>query len=289
MVKNIAVFSSISFTNLLVVKALSDAGFNVSVMDTDTANAKNIYPENTNIVEGNARYHYDLKRFLATQDAVYCSFNTGMEDENDYHNETDLLREIINASLESGIKRIALHSSIVQNYQGENGFDWWAFDIKNEAVNYVRDCGIPFTILNTSSFMESIVHGHLKGKVIQIFGEASFPQYYISAQDYANMLISSFKKLGTEDREYNIQGLNCYKPVEAATIFTRNYTKEKLRIKVLNMAWVKFRAFFSKRMQYNANLMTAINNYNEIFNGEQAWAEHGKPQITIAEYAKNLA
>lgn len=289
MLKNIAVFATTNYSNLYVIKALADAGFNVSVMDRDITSAKSILPSNVNVIEGNVRYHHDLKRFLSTQDAVYCSFDTGSEDENDYHEETDGLREIINASLESGIRRIALHTSIIQNYQGENGFDWWVFKVKNEAVNYVRDCGIPFTILSTSSFMESLMNGHLNNKSIQIFGEAKFPVYYISVVDYAKMLINSFSKLGTDDREYNIQGENCYKPLEAANIFVRNYSIEKLRIKPLTMAWVRFISFFSKRMHYNANLMSAINNYSEIFCGEQAWKELGKPEVNLIQYAKSFS
>ena len=289
MIKNIAVFATFNYSNIYIIKALEDAGFNVSVMTRDITSAKGILPPNVNLVEGNLSYHHDLKFFLDTQDAVYCSFDTGAQDENDYQEETDGLREIINASLESGIRRIALHSSIIQKYQGENGFYWWAFKVKNEAVNYVRDCGIPFTILSTSSFMESLMNGHLKNKTIQIFGEAKFPIYYISVVDFGKMLVNSFSKLGTDDREYNIQGENCYTPIEAATIFVRNYNVEKLKIKTFTMACVKFKGIFNKRMNYNSNLMSAINNYSEIFCGEQAWKELGKPEIDLIKYANSFS
>ncbi len=290
MIKKIAVFGATGFIGLPVTKALADAGYQVSVLVRDADAAKAILPGNVNIVEGNISYHHDLKRFLTGIDAVYCSLNVAETEEiEDYHIETDGLREIINASLECSVRRIIYLSSLVQNYQQENNFDWWVFNVKNEAVNYVRDCGIPYTIFYPSSFMESIPEKYRRGKTINVIGESRFPLYYISYIDYAKMVINSLKVLGNEDREYNVQGLDCYTTKEAAQLFVKNYTKEKLRVKITSLGFVRFLGLFDKRKRYLAKKKEAINNYNEIFSGEMAWKELGKPNITLTEFARNLS
>ncbi|MES2617403.1 MAG: NmrA family NAD(P)-binding protein [Bacteroidota bacterium] len=286
MVKNIAVFGATGFLGLPVTKALVEAGYNVSVLVRDADKAKSMLPAQVNITEGNIAYHHDIKRFLTNIDAIYCNLNVAdTEDIDDYHIETDGLREIINASLECGVKRIVYLSSIVLNYQGENDYDWWVFQVKNEAVNYVRDCGIPFTIFYPSSFMENLLNDHKHGKVITLVGESRFPLYYICADDYARMVVNSFKVLGTEDREYNVQGPDCYTMQEAARLFAKHYKGEKLRVKTVSIGWVKFLGLFDKRKRYRVKLMEALNNYNEIFSSEMTWEELGKPTITLTDFA----
>lgn len=287
MIKKIAVFGATGAVGLPVTKALADAGYQVSVLVRDADKAKTILPENVQIVEGNITYHHDLKRFLTGMDAVYCSLNVSPnEDIEDYHIETDGLREIINASLECSVRRFIYLSSILQNYQHENGFDWWVFDVKNEAVNYVRDSGMPYTIFCPSIFMDRFVAQYKHGKTLQIIGESRFPFYFISVADYARMVVNSIKALGNEDREYNIQGLDCYSTKEAAQLFVKNYSKEKLRVKIGALSWVKFLGVFDKRQRYKAKYAEALNNYSEIFTGDMAWDELGKPSITFAEFAK---
>lgn len=286
MIKNIAVFGATGFLGLPVTRALVEAGFNVSVLVRDEDKAKSLLPPQVKITRGNIAYHYDIKRFLKDVDAVYCNLNIpDTENIDDFHIETDGLREIINASLECGVKRIAYLSSIVLNYQGENDFDWWVFQLKNEAVNYVRDSGIPFTVFYPSSFMENLLNDHKHGKHITLVGESRFPLYYIAVDDYAKMVVNSFKVLGNEDREYNVQGPDCYTMQEAAQLFAKHYTKEKLKVKTVSIGWVRFLGLFDKRKRYRAKMMEALNNYNEIFSSEMTWQELGKPTITLTDFA----
>ena len=43
---------------------------------------------------------------------------------------------------------------------------------------------------------------------------------------------------------------------------------------------------FDKRQRYKAKYAEALNNYSEIFTGDMAWDELGKPTITLTEFAK---
>jgi nucleoside-diphosphate-sugar epimerase len=288
MVKKIAVFGSTEFLDVPLTKALSEAGYQVSVMTRDVDEAKKIFPENVNIVEGNLYYHHDLKRFLITQDAVFCSLNIDMSEKpEDSHSETDGLREIINVSQECGIKRIAYLSSILQYNQVESEDMWWVFQVKHDAVNYVRDCGIPFTIFYASTFMENFIETYKKGKKISVVGQSRFPIYFVSVQDYVRNVVNSFKTLHTEDEEYFVQGMDCYTMQEAARIFIKNYPKEYLKLETVPMWVARFMSLFSTKWKFIAELSEALNNNNEIFVAESTWETLGKPEIRFIDFAKN--
>ncbi len=289
MIKNIAIFGATGYLGMPITKALIDAGYSISVLVRDVDIATTIFPEGVEIVKGNLAYHYDLKNFLKGKDAVYCNLSVSpTETENGFHMENDGLRKIINACQECGIRRIMYLSSIIQNYQGENEFDWWAFEVKKQAVNFVRDSGIPYTIFYPSNFMENFTNGYKKGNTIQLIGESRFPMFYISVLDYAKMVIKSLHKLGNESREYFIQGLNCYTIQEAADLIKLHSKNKKLKIKTMSMGWAKFLALFDQQIAYNVKISEALNNYNEIFVGDLAWEELCKPEISFEEFAKSI-
>lgn len=287
MIKNIAVFGASSFIGLPVTKALLDLGFSIHVLSTDVDHEKSLLPEAVHVSEGNWMYHHDLKRFLKGMDAVYCSLSVDLnEHPEDFHAETDGLREIINAAQECGIKRFAYMSSVLQYNQVENDESWWVFRVKKDAVNYVRDSNIPFTIFYPSTFMEVFETTYRRGKTIRIFGQSRFPIYFVSVKDYAHVVAQSFKSLGTQDCEYFIQGRDCYKMQDAAKIYIKNHGTEKLHLSIQPMWLVKFKSLFNNKWKFIYELSMALNDNNELFFSEDTWKDFGQPKITLSEYAK---
>ena len=287
MLKNIAVFGASDFFGLPVTKALMEAGYHISVLSTDVDAERELLPEGVHIEEGNWMYHHDLKRFLSKVDAVYCSLSVDMNElPDDFHAETDGLREILNVSLECGIKRIAYMSSILQYNQVENENSWWVFRVKKDAVNYVRDSGIPFTIFYPSTFMENFQKTYRKGKNIRIFGKSAFPIYFISVKDYAEMVVKSFKTIGTQDREYFLQGMDCYKMQDAARNYVKNRPNEKLHLKIMPTWLLGIYALFDTKWKFMYELSKALNDNNELFISDDTFEELGKPKISFAEFSK---
>lgn len=287
MLKNIAVFGASGFFGLPVTKALADAGFNVFVLSTDPDAEKALLPESVYVEEGNWMYHHDLKRFLRKVDAVYCCLSVDLNEKpEDFHAETDGLREILNASLECGIRRIAYMSSILQYNQVENEDSWWVFRLKKDAVNYVRDSGIPFTVFYPSTFMETFQTTYRRGKSVLVYGQSSFPIYFISLKDYARMVVNAFKVPTTQDKEYFVQGADCYKMQDAAALFVKYHSGAKLKLKRVSMGWLRFLSLFSDKYKFIAQLSESLNDNNEQFISEDTWTELGKPEITFNAFAK---
>lgn len=287
MVKSIAIFGASKTFGLPVTQALLDAGYQIHVLSTDADKEKELLPAGVNITEGNWMYHHDLKRFLKGLDAVYCCLNVDHKEKpDDFHAESDGLREIINASLEVGIKRIAYMSSMLQYGQVENEDQWWVFRIKKDAVNFVRDSGIPYTIFYPSTFMENFKNTYRYGKKIKVFGESRFPIYFVSVEDYAHMVVRSFKTLGTQDKEYFVQGADCYKLNEAAKLYIKHHSSEKLHYKEKPMWMLQLNSLFRPADKFLYELSQALNEYNEIFVADETWSELGKPNISFVEFSR---
>ena len=112
--------------------------------------------------------------------------------------------------------------------------------------------------------------------------------WFISAADYAKIVAHSFQILKDENKEYPILGPEGFTDDEAVAEFIRYYKKEKLSTMKLSLGMLKFMGKFSRKMDYGANIIEALNNYPEPFVSESTWAELGKPEITLKMYAESF-
>jgi hypothetical protein len=170
-----------------------------------------------------------------------------------------------------------------------NGFHWWAFQIKNQAVQKIKKSGIPYTIFYPSTFMECLPYQMMRGKRIGMLGRSEMPMWFIAADDYAKQVARSFKQLTIESREYNIQGTEGLKTDEAVKLFIDNYSRQKLTTMSAPVGLLKFMGIFNQRMNYAWRICEALNKYPEKFESETAWKDLGKPEITIKKYAEQLS
>lgn len=286
--KKIVVFGSTGLLGKYVTKALIEAGFDVTVMVRNENPAKKLFPEAT-IIKGDLKNESDVAKAMNGQEGIFLSLSVMQtEKENEWHAEQQGIDTIIKVAGKQGIKRIAYLSSLVHLYQGMNGFDWWVFRIKQEAVSKIKESGIAYTIFYPSTFMESIFYQSKQGSMIALGGKSEYPLYYIAAKDYAQQVANSFKILKGENREYVVQGPAAHTQDEAAKIFVMHYTKEKLRTMWAPMFLMKMMGIFIQKFNYGYHIVEALNKYPEKFEAAQTWEELGKPAITLQEFAENL-
>ncbi len=179
-------------------------------------------------------------------------------------------------------------SSIVHKYEGMNGFSWWAFRIKQAAIEKIKVSGIPYTIFCPSIFMETFPYQVMRGNKIALLGKSEAPMWFIAAADYAKQVARSFEIAGNENKEYNIQGTEAFTFDEAAKIFIANYKKTKLSTMKAPIGLMKFFGNFSPKFNYVWHICEALNKYPEKFDSQQTWDELGKPVTRLADYAKSL-
>lgn len=286
--KKIVVFGSTGLLGKPVTKALIQAGFEVTVLVRNKPQAAKLFPQAT-IIKGDLRNEADVEKATHGQDGIFLSLSIlQTEKESEWHTEQQGIDTVIAVAQREGIKRIGYLSSLVHLYQGMNGFDWWVFRIKQEAVMKIKTSGIPYTIFYPSTFMESIFYQSRQGNMIALGGKSEYPLYYIAAEDYARQAAASFKILKDENKEYVIQGTEAYTQDAAAKFFVKHYTKEKLFTMWAPMFMMKLMGSLSQKFNYGYHIVTALNKYPEKFEAAQAWEELGKPTITLKEFAEKI-
>jgi uncharacterized protein YbjT (DUF2867 family) len=286
--KKITVFGATGMLGVPVVKELVKAGFEVTALVRDREKARRLLPEDVRLVEGDLKNRADIERALEGAGGVYMNLSVEQGSaEKDFQPEREGVDNIIAAAKSAGVRRLAYCSSLVHRYQGTNGFDWWAFRIKAEAVEKIKRSGIAYTIFYPSSFMENFDKGnYLQNGRLMLAGESKHPMWFIAGEDYGRQVAKAFQLTEAENRDYDVQGPEAFTADEAARIFADNYQKEKLKISKTPFFVLKVMGAFSPKMNYGARILEALNNYPEKFAAERTWDELGRPQITLAEYAR---
>jgi uncharacterized protein YbjT (DUF2867 family) len=288
--KKIAVIGGTGMIGRPVVQALCDAGYEVTALVRDEAKARRLLPPGIRHCTGDLRNVHDVDRALQDQDGIYLNLNLNLADgKHAWHAEREGIDNIIAAAQKNNIKRIAIISSVVMNYQDMNGFHWWVFDLKKEALDKIRTSGIPYTIFYPSTFMENFMITYRKGNRILLAGTSHHKMYFIAGKDYGRWVARSFEVLKKENREYNVQGPEGYTADEAANVFINNYTGAKLTISRAPLAVLKFVGLFSNTVSYGHHIIEALNNYPEKFESEDTWNTLGRPGTTLADYARAVS
>lgn len=282
---NIAIIGATGLIGKPVTQQLIEAGFTVTILARHPHQATTLFPT-TRVVQADLQQPDSIRAGLQNQEVLYLNLSVRQDEKpGDFHTETDGMKTIIAAARHAGIRRLGYLSSLVMRYQGMNGFNWWVFDIKHEAVRLLKASGIPTTIFYPSTFMESFLM-QMQGPFLALGGSSAVPLWFIAGQDYGRQVGRALQLPGDENRDYVIQGPEAHTYEAAAQLFTKNYPKKNLFIVRAPVSVLQFLGRFNQTMNYGAHILEALNSYPEHFEAEQSWTELGKPTTTIQEYAQ---
>lgn len=285
-IKKVGIIGGTGMLGKPVVNALLTSGFEVFAMVRDIIQAKISLPIGVHLIVGDLKNPADIDNFLSQVEVVHLNLSVlHNETQTDFHTEEQGLKILLEIAKRKKIKRISYLSSLVMNYQGTNGFNWWVFNLKLNAVKEIKNSGIPYTVFYPSSFMDNFLNIQKLGNKIQLAGHSRFKMFYISGEDYGRQVAKSFKVLSEENRDYPVQGLTPYNADEAAKLFVKFYKKENLRIQKAPLFLLKFLGKFNLKFLYASKIIEALNNYPEKFQAELTWRELGKPVLTLEEFA----
>lgn len=229
-----------------------------------------------------------LRSSFTGHDIVYLNLRQGASPSAPQP-ETDGLRNVIAAAREAGVRRIAMISSLVQNYEGMNGFHWWAFETKREALAILRDSGLEWTIFYPSSFMDNFLSSYREGASVMLAGTGKHPQWFIDGDDYGRQVARSFEMESAARRDYPVQGPEPLLPDRAAEIFVEHYTAEPLRIKRTPLWPLRLAGLVKPGLRDLWSIIEALNKYPERFQSETTWRELGKPETTLVAFARRAS
>jgi len=285
-IRSIAVIGATGMLGAPVTKILKQENFSVTAVVRDMQKAQRKLGAGFYLSKATLEDKNSLRTAFADVDYVYLSLSTTPGEKNsEFKTEIDGLQNVIDAAISARVKRIGMLSSLVKNY---DGFDWWMFDIKNQACRMLLDANIPATIFYPSNFFENLTQLQLKGNRILLAGDQTTKSWWISAGDYGRQVAESFRinSNHTGNREYSIQGPEPFSMEEAADEFIRHYSGKQLKTAKAPMWIFKLLKPFSADLDFRYHILTAINNYDETFQSEDTWKALGKPETTLAEWAE---
>ena len=270
-----------------VTLELMRAGFPVTLLARDVEKMKNLFP-NAAVVKGDVFDVTSLEEAMKGHEIVYANLSIAQSSKkNEPQPEREGVENIISAAKKSGIKRIAYLSSLIKNYEGMNGFHWWAFQVKQAAINAIKKSGLNYSIFYPSTLMETLDRQMLRGTRLMLAGKSEAPMWFIAGKDYGVQVAWALKKAGDTNQEYNIQGLEPFTFEEAAKVFCSHY-KSPLKIMKAPLVPLKYLGLLNPRISYAFHICEALNRYPEKFESENTWNDLGKPSTTLAEYAASL-
>ena len=287
--RKIAIIGATGILGKPVTQQLVQAGFEVTIIARDVEKARNIFP-NAYVIYGDLEDKISLFEALKGQETIYLSLHVPkVAKPSDFIPETDGLLHLIEAARCNQIKRIAYLSSLVKDYQGQNGFSWWVFEVKQKAVQILKGSGIPHTIFYPSSFIENFDKGgFMSSNWMNLAGKTEQKMHWISGLDYGNQVAKSFQILSDENREYNIQGLEAYTSEEAVKLFISNYKIKKLKARIVPIILLQLIGKVIPKVNYISKILEALNKFPEKFVSQHTWDELGKPIETIKDYTLRI-
>ncbi|QJW90428.1 NmrA family NAD(P)-binding protein [Spirosoma taeanense] len=273
-----------------VARKFIQAGYQVRIIARNPRQAKKLFPD-TEVVTGDLRDPTSLLSALKGMDTVYLNLSIQQtEKPTDFHTEADGLVHLLAAARQAGVGRIAYLSSLIMRYQGTNGFRWWVFDVKQEAVRLIKAAGIPSSIFYPSCFMESLLKTQRVGPLVLLVGQSSVRPWYVAAHDYGQQVARALRlaKDG-QNQEYVIQGPEAVTQHEAALRLVAAYSSKTLRVLTMPPFLMRLGRPFSAQANYGWHITEALNQYPESFEAAQTWAELGRPETTIERFANQYS
>ena len=135
--------------------------------------------------------------------------------------------------------------------------------------------------------MENFYNGMIRGKsVSSVKHPVKNKSFWIAASDYANLVSNAFKLDIASNKEYAAQGPEGFTMEEVAREFARNYSKDNLKVSLLPFGVMKFLGNFSSQLKHLSKLSEVNILTHETLESQNTWDELGKPQTTIAIFAK---
>ncbi len=284
---NIAIVGGTGMLGWPVATALAQAGFTVTAL-TRTAQGNRNHP-NIKWLVGDLKNTDSIRKLLEGNEAVHLNLSVKQnETQTDWHAEEQGLENLLRIAREQNIKHISYLSSLIMNYQGMYGFDWWVFRLKQRAIAQIRNSGISATVFYPSTFMETLLHQYKAGPFMLLAGESKHKQYFVAAADYAQQVVHSYKQEATQHfREYIVQGPHAYTTDEAVAIFKQNAPARLMTLRA-PLGLIKFYGSFIQKMNYGYHILEALNNYPEKFEAGATWQQLGKPSVTLEQFSKRI-
>lgn len=266
-----------------VAIALMEAGFEVTALARNPAQARRALPAAIAVMQADVRDEEGLRAGLRGQHGLYLNLSVAAsERKGDFHTEAQGLQHILAAAREAGTARIAYLSALVHDAPDSR---WWVLSVWRSALARIKASGIPYTIFYPTNFMETLAERHNAGSLFVMLGRGHHRNYWIAGSDFGRQVAKAFALPQAENREYFVQGPEPMTYDGAAVRYARALHRSPLVVRV-PLPLARLGGLLSRPLDFNARIMQTVLRYPEEFKAGTTWDELGKPTTTIEQFAE---
>lgn len=284
--KKITVIGATGMIGKPVTIELLKAGYEVTALVRDAAKAAQSLPKGITLVQGDLHDKAAIMKAMAGAEGLYINISTQPTDlEGQFSPECQGLDNILECAKKVGtIEHLILLSSfLARNYVG----DWWVMKAKKSGIERVKASGIPFTIFYPSNFMENFRGGMVQNGKLMVLKVRQAPKaWWIAGEDFGRQVAAAFGLAKARNREYPVQGPQAFGLQQAAEAYASHVGNGAIKVVVMPFWVMQLMGHFNARFGFLSKLMKVMLHNREVFESQSTWDDLGKPQITMADFAR---
>ncbi len=291
--KQITIIGATGNIGSAVTKNLINLGYEVKAIVRNLEKATKLFKNTPNIKfeKADLKDISGLKHALKDTEYLYLNLSTQTTKlDTPFAPDREGVANILDAVDKECIKQIICISGLgaLDNVQNPEKFKFIPNVLRKQGHKFIKESGIPFTILHCSWFIDSFIF-YQRNHTYAVIGDTENPIYFTNCLDFSNHIA---KAIGNPDafyKEFPIQGNKGIKHPEAAKIFFSVYDKST-KVNKLPSGFISFLSLFKKEFKLLKHMSDYFSNSIETYLVEEfkTYAILGKPCISLKDYALKL-
>ncbi|MCG7587853.1 SDR family oxidoreductase [Photobacterium sp. OFAV2-7] len=272
-----------------VIHRLLENGVQVKAVVRNLDKARELLPENVDIVYGNVEDVHSLKEAFQGTENIYIHLNTtSLNPELPFYPEREGVKNIVDAAQFNGVKQIMQIGGIesLRKDFAVEGVQLKTSLIRDQGMKYIKDSGIPYTFLFCSFFVDSFPL-YIQDKLFAIIGDLKHPLYFTNTSILAKNIYNAIGNPNAYSQSFAVQGKEGMPFPEAAKRFVKVYDPE-VTIESFPLAALKEMGMPSEEEAFMEHMMTFVEQLKEEPIAEKTWKELGEPEMGLEAFAQAL-
>ena len=288
--KEITIIGATGTLGSSITKELNNKGVRVKAVARDVVKAKELLPENVEIVYGDVSDKASLKEALAGSKTIYLNLNTTTWDENAlFHPEREGIINVIDIGKNIGVKHVMQIVGIdLSNPEfATKGMVYNTNLIRKPAIEHMKKSGLNYTYFHCSVFLDSFPT-FIQGEEFAIIGDHKYPVFFTNTIDLADNIYNAIGNEKAYNQSFTVQGTEGISFPEAAKRFLSVYNPN-IKVSEYPMETIKHIGLSSKEEeQFMEHMLTYVEQLKEEQVSESTWKVLGEPKLSIEEFVKTL-
>jgi len=260
-----------------VILHLDKAGFQLRLFSRSVN--QSMFDKEFEMVQGDVFNLNDLNKVMTGCDAVHISISN--------LNEALAVKGILDIAVKKEIKLI----SYISGCTVANENRWFSMiENKYQAEQSIINSGIPYMIFRPSWFFDTLQLMVRDGKAM-LLGKQPNKAHWISADDFAGMVVMAFKKPEAKNKIFFIIGSEEYLMKDLLEKYCQVRYPGIKKVSIIPIWMAKFIAILSgnKGLKEAASLFGYFEKVKELGTPDETNALLGKPITTFEKWVQSMA